>query len=371
MGTNYITRIEDVCRLSEFEKSQLRDVSRQFLFLANEYYLSLINWDDPHDPIRRIIIPDLSELDPRGRLDASNEAAYTIQPGLQHKYRSTVIMLVSNACGGICRYCFRKRIFIRRHMDLLNDLPAALRYIREHTEITNVLVTGGDPLRLPTPQLEEIVARLREIPHVSVIRIGTKIPAYDVFRILEDPSLIRMIERYSEESRKIYIMSHFSHPRELTDLAVKATNLLQRAGAILSNQTPLLRGVNDHPDVLAELLRRLSFIGIVPYYIFQCRPAVGNRSFAVPIEEAYEIIERAKSGVSGLAKRVKYVMSHETGKVEVVAKTDQFVVFKYHRSAADQFNDRVLVLGSNPGAYWLDDYEEVGLAGEPMASLTC
>ena len=154
-------------------------------------------------------------------------------------------------------------------------------------------------------------------------------------------------------------MTHFVHPRELTDVAIKCVNLLQRAGALLANQTPLISGVNSNPEVLAELLGKLSFIGAVPYYIFQCRPAIGNKAYRVPIEKGYEIVEQAKSLVSGLAKRARYTMSHTTGKIEILGKTKEFVYFKYHRAANDQDSGRFLVFKSNPNAYWFDDYDEV------------
>jgi L-lysine 2,3-aminomutase len=142
-------------------------------------------------------------------------------------------------------------------------------------------------------------------------------------------------------------------------VAVKSVNMLQKAGALLANQTPLIRGVNSNPKVLADLLGKLSFIGAVPYYIFQCRPAIGNKAYTIPIEEGYEIVEQAKSLVSGLAKRARYTMSHTTGKIEILGKTKEFVYFKYHRAADDKDSGRFLVFKSNPNAYWFDDYDEV------------
>ncbi|MHC4467307.1 MAG: hypothetical protein ACYSYW_12230 [Planctomycetota bacterium] len=170
-----------------------------------------------------------------------------------------------------------------------------------------------------------------------------------------------MIENFNGDSQKrLYIVTHFIHPRELTKPAVRAIRLLQRAGAITANQNPLLRKVNDKPEVLAELMAKLSFIGNVPYYIFQCRPALGNKMFTVPIEEGYEIVEKAKAMVSGLAKRCRFVMSHSTGKIEIIGKTEESVYFKYHRTAADEDSGRFMVFKSNPEACWFDDYEEVG-----------
>ncbi len=355
---SYRTQIDQIEHLSNQEKHALEDVAKRFAFRSNDYYLSLVNWDDPDDPIRRIIVPSVQELDEWGRLDPSDEHTYTVMPGLEHKYNYTVLLLVSNVCEGICRYCFRKRVFMRPRTECVHDIPAAMDYIRSHPEVTNVLLTGGDPLTLATEKLADIVRRLREIEHVQIIRIGSRMPAFNPYRIIDDPDLLQMIRQYSTAPKKIYIMTHFVHPRELTDAAVQAIALLQRAGAITANQAPLIRGVNDDPEVLAELLRKLSFIGNAPYYIFQCRPAVGNRAYTVPIEEAYEIVEGAKARVSGLAKRVRYTMSHATGKIEIIGKYDGRVYFKYHRAADDNDNGRFFVFESNPDAYWLDDYEE-------------
>ncbi len=359
MGMKYLTQIEKLEFLSEAEKDRLIPVTEKFDFRSNEYYLSLIDWDDPDDPIRRIIVPDLCELDEWGRLDPSNEQTYRVMPGLEHKYNSTALMLVSDVCEGICRYCFRKRLFIDNRDEYLRDPQAAFEYIRQHPEITNVLLTGGDPLILSPVKLEDIIRELMAIEHIRIIRLGTKVPAFNPYRIINEPALPEMIGKYSTDRKKIYIMTHFVHPRELTNAAVRAVNILQRAGAIVANQMPLIKGVNSDPEVLAELLANLSFIGAVPYYIFQCRPALGNRAFTIPIEQGYEIIEQAKSLVSGLAKRVRYVMSHSTGKIEIVGKTEDLVYLKYHRAANDLESGRFLVLASNPNAYWLDDYAEM------------
>jgi len=355
----YLTHIDQLEYLSEAEKAELKTVTDNFDFRCNDYYLSLIDWDDPDDPIRRIIIPDIHELDEWGRLDPSEEKTYCVIPGLEHKYKSTVLLLISNICEGICRYCFRKRLFINPQNEYLQDMQAALEYIKQHSEITNVLLTGGDPLALSPSKLENIVQELTAIEHVRIIRIGTKVPAFNPYRIVKEPAILEIIEKYSSEWKKIYVMTHFIHPRELTDLAVKAVNMLQRTGAIIANQMPLIKGVNSDPEVLAELLAKLSFVGAVPYYIFQCRPALGNKAYTVPIEQGYEIIEQAKSLVSGLAKRIRFVMSHATGKIEIVGKSEDFVYFKYHRAANNLESGRFLVLLSNPHAYWLDDYAEM------------
>ena len=170
-----------------------------------------------------------------------------------------------------------------------------------------------------------------------------------------------MIRKYSTDEKKIYIMAHFNHPTELTKVAVQGLNMLMQSGAIVLNQTPLVRGVNDNPEVLAELFNRLSFIGVPPYYVFLCRPTLGNEPFALPIEKGYEIFEQARNKCSGLAKRARLVMSHETGKIEFVGMSEEQVFFKYNRSADAENDGKFLIFDSNPGAYWFDDYEEAQL----------
>lgn len=354
----YITSVDRIERLSEVERNILREVTDRFAFRSNEYYLSLIDWDDPEDPIRKIIIPDTRELENWGELDASHEKNYTVAPGIQHKYRQTALFLAVDVCGSFCRFCFRKRLFMNDVDEIAKDYSAGIRYIQNHPEITNVLITGGDPLILATPRLEGLISEIRKIDHVQIIRIGTKMLAFNPHRILHDPDLPGMIRRYSSPEKRIYIMAHFNHPREITPQAIEALDLLRDAGAIIVNQTPLLRGINSDPQVLAELFRKLSFIGVPPYYVFQCRPTLGNRLFEMPVEEAYEIFEKAKTGCSGLAKRARFVMSHASGKIEVVGKTEGSTFFKYHQAADPLDVGRFMAFRSNPDAYWFDDYTE-------------
>lgn len=355
----YYNNIEQLEMLSASERESLSKVTEKFPFRANEYYLSLIDPDDPSDPIRRIIVPTPEELDDWGHLDPSNEQAYTVLRGMEHKYDSTVLLLVSNVCEGICRYCFRKRVFIHPKREILDDIEGMSDYLSDHPEVTNVLITGGDPLILSTNKLERLINQLWQIEHIRFIRIGTRMISFNPYRILKDPSLCRMIEQYSQPDKKIYIMAHFTHHRELTDVALKAVHHLQRAGAILANQCPLIRGVNDDPDTLAELMVSTTAAGIVPYYLFQCRPALGNHNFTVPLEEGYRIAEGAKEQLSGLAKRFRYVMSHATGKIEIIALIGDRVYLKYHRAANDIDSGRILICQSNPCAYWLEDYKQI------------
>jgi lysine 2,3-aminomutase len=355
----YITDIRDIPQLSAEERHRLKDVTDRFPFRSNEYYLSLIDWDDPDDPIRKVAIPDPAELEEWGTLDASEESAYVVAPGVEHKYDQTALVLLTNRCAGYCRYCFRKRLFMQMNTEVVRDLTQGFDYIRNHPEITNVLVSGGDPLFLSTRRLEAVIREVREIDHVKIVRIGTRIPVTNPYRIIGDPALLEMIREFSTPTRRIYVVTHFVHPRELTDAAIEGLDLLCRAGAVLANQTPLLRGINDDPVILGDLLRRLSFAGVAPYYIFQCRPTLGNRHFAVPVEEAYRIFEQAKSHCSGLAKRPVFAMSHRTGKIRVVGLDDECIYFKYHQAARRENIGKFMVFANNPAAVWFDEYTEL------------
>jgi lysine 2,3-aminomutase len=355
---SYLVQIDQVKELAPDAQEELNKVAARFAFRSNSYYQSLIDWNDENDPIRRIIIPDQAELIDWGMLDASHESSFTVAPGVEHKYSATALLLVTNVCGGYCRFCFRKRLFMPENDETVNDISEGVQYIATHSEITNVLLTGGDPLILSTRRLSDIFTRLSAIPHVGIIRIGSKMPAFNPARIINDESLLDAIREFSQRTC-IYIMCHFNHPRELTPEAIMSLKLLQSAGAITANQTPLIRGINDDAKVLADLFNLLARSGTSPYYVFQCRPTLGNADYAVPVEHAYGIFAAAQADCSGLAKRARFVMSHETGKVEVIGLTPEHIYMRYHEAADRRNVNRLLALQSNRKAYWLDDYDEI------------
>ena len=355
----YITSIQKIAELSAEEKVAGAQVSEKFVFRTNDYYQSLINWDDPDDPIRRLVIPDAKELNEWGRLDASHEELYTKVPGLEHKYTDTALLLCNDVCGAYCRFCFRKRLFMDENDEVVRDVSAGIEYIRSHPEISNVLLTGGDPLIMSTSKLEPIISRLREIPHVKIIRLGSKMPAFNPYRILEDPKLHAMFERYSTtEAGRIYVMCHFNHPAELTPVAKQGLQCLQDHSVVTINQTPMIHGINDDSRVLSELLNELSYLGVPPYYVFQCRPTEGNESYSVPLERAFLIFQEALERSSGLARRARFSMSHVTGKIEVLGLTEDQVLLKYHRAADASRTGKILIFRRNPEAHWFDDYIE-------------
>jgi len=351
----YVRHLDQVEGIPESERALLEAVSQRYVFRANDYYLGLIDWRDPKDPIKQLIIPRAEELIDWGKLDASNEAQVTVARGVQHKYPHTALLLCNEVCGSYCRYCFRKRLFMDENDEVNLDVSEGLRYIAEHPAITNVLLTGGDPLLMSTRRLTEILGALRAIPHVRIIRIGSKMPAFDPWRLLRDEELQAAFRKYSEPTRRIYLMAHFDHPRELTDAAIEGIDCFIRNGVICVNQCPLIKGINDDPAVLAELYQKLSWIGCPPYYLFQGRPTAGNEPFALPIVRGWQLFREALRHGSGLARRPRFVMSHETGKVEILAVDEDHIYLRYHRAKDEDDRGRFMIYERDDEAGWLDD----------------
>lgn len=366
MATHYLTKLTQIRELSDVELRQLGKVAKKFAFRSNSYYQALIDWSDPDDPIRRLVVPHADELLDWGDFDASGEADYSIRPGLEHKYPDTVLLLVNNVCGAFCRFCFRKRLFLKGNQETVRDVRQDLAYIRRHPEISNVLLTGGDPLLMSASRLEPILEKLTHIGHVRIIRIGSKMTAFNPERISSDPELLALFRRTVQSGTQLYLMNHFNHPRELTPQAIHALRLLAGAGVMLTNQTPMIKGVNDQPAVLSELFNRLSFLGVPPYYVFQCRPTRGNNIYTLPLEQAYRNFIEAWRHSSGLARRARFVMSHHSGKIEVTGLTRGHILFRYHRAPNPANDGKIIICRRNPRGIWFDDYVKVDSLSDTM-----
>ncbi|MCP3776279.1 KamA family radical SAM protein [Paenibacillus sp. MZ04-78.2] len=350
----YITDMDKIPQIPLQEREKLKPVTEKFVFRVNDYYLSLINWDDPDDPIKKLVIPNEGELLEYGRWDASDEDTNYVVPGCQHKYQTTALLLVSEVCGAYCRYCFRKRLFRNDVKEAMSDVNDGIAYIARHPEINNVLLTGGDSLILSTARLGNILSKLRAIEHVKIIRLGSKLPVFNPMRIYEDEALLELIRTFSSADKRIYVMAHINHPREITKEAKRGFEALHRAGAIVVNQTPVLKGINDDPAVLGELLDKLSWAGVTPYYFFVNRPVAGNSEFVLPLKKVYAIVEQAKALTSGLGKRVRLSMSHTSGKIEILAIENGKAYLKYHQSRDGEYG-KFMVLDCPEEAAWFDD----------------
>jgi lysine 2,3-aminomutase len=360
-----ICTIEDLSRnliLAPKEQKQVQRVIDRHPMRIPHYYFSLVDGTNPDDPIRRLVVPSDDELDLSGSYDTSGEIESTKMPGLQHKYPQTALILATNRCAAYCRYCFRKRLVGLPGAEIVKRLEMASAYVRKHSEITNVLISGGDPLILPTEMISRLLDQLTGIDHLDFIRIGTRIPVVLPQRITEDDDLVSLLQSVNRERKRIYIVTQFNHQSELTNIAVRSVRKILRAGIGVSNQTVLLKGVNESPGELAALMKRLVRTGIAPYYVFQCRPVKRvKKRFQLPLSKGYEVVEEAKKLLDGHSKRFRYVMSHRTGKIEIVGIRGDEMLFKYHQTRNPELLGQLFSRKFSPTAGWLDDLEETGV----------
>jgi lysine 2,3-aminomutase len=351
-----VEQLENYVDLSPDEKEKLEQVVQAHPMRISPYYISLINWKDPHDPIRKMVVPSLEELNLEGVYDTSGEAENTKMPGLQHKYAETALILATNRCATYCRHCFRKRLVGLPTEEIVKRFEDAAEYVEKHREINNVLISGGDPLVLSNEVIERFLEILTKIDHLGFIRFGSRTPVTLPSR-LSDPELLALFKKHSQMDKRLYVVTQFNHPREITPQSVSAVSNLINAGVLLSNQTVLLRGVNDDPETLATLMERLVSIGVTPYYVFQCRPVKRVKShFQVPICEGVRIVEKAKANCNGHSKRFKYAMSHKTGKIEILGIINGEIYFKYHEAKNRENLGVMFKRRVDEKAGWLDDF---------------
>ena len=272
--------------------------AEKFPFSITPYYLSLIERPDYTDPIFKMAVRDILELsDPPCLTDDPLEEQEDMPvPGLVHRYPDRALVIITTTCSCYCRHCTRKRT-AGRHESSISPirLQQIVEYLTGHPEIHDVILSGGDPFTMTTEKLERVLAAIRPIPSIDIIRIGTRTPVVLPMRINQE--LVTMLKRY----HPLYVNTHFNHPRELTPEAAQACSMLADAGIPLGNQTVLLRGVNDDPKILAELFGGLVRIRVKPYYLFQCDLVRGVEHFRTPLSRGIEIMEYLRGRISGLA----------------------------------------------------------------------
>jgi len=322
---------------------------------VTRYYMSLIDKNDPQDPIKKMIIPSIYELDQDGSYDTSGEASNTVLPGLQHKYKNTALLQTTNQCAAYCRYCFRKRSVGYPDPAIEPIIKKAAAYIKDHNEINNVLVSGGDPLTLPTKDIQFILKQLYSIPHLNYIRFGSKVPVVFPQRLNEDKELLELLATYAKKDKQIYIVTHFNHPREITTQSMAAIKKLKQAGVVIDNQMVLIKNINDQSSIIADLMKKLVQHGINPYYVFQCRPVKRvKKNFQLSILKGIQIVEGAKKLLDGHGKRFKYVMSHVSGKIEIIGIMDERIILKYHQAKDFNQTGKLFSIPADPKITWFD-----------------
>ncbi len=287
-----------VLPLTHDEEREIRATLQTFDMAITPYYLSLIEPGNREDPVLRQAVPTILETQVHmgDLLDPLDEDVDSPVPGMTHRYPDRVLMLVTQRCSMYCRHCTRRRKVgdVDHHLDR-NMLNAQLEYIRSHPAVRDVLVSGGDPLTLPDEELEYILQAVSAIPHVEMIRLGSRMPVVLPQRITDD--LCTMLRRY----HPIYLNTHFNHPNEITPESSAACEKLADAGVVLGNQTVLLRGVNDCSHVIKKLMHGLLKIRVRPYYLYQCDLSRGISHFRTSISRGIEIIESLRGHTSGMA----------------------------------------------------------------------
>lgn len=341
--------------LSPEEEALYAKLIERYPMMITPYYLSLVDLADPDDPIRKMCIPSFDEFNPDGSLDTSGEASNTVLQGLQHKYKPTVLMLSTNRCAMYCRHCFRKRLVGLSNEELNKRVNKAVEYLKAHEEVSNILISGGDAFMNSNRIIARYLHDLTEIDHLDFIRFGSRIPVTLPERIYDDKEFLDLFEQYADQ-KAIYLVTQFNHPRELTDAAVKAVRALIDRGVAVKNQTVLLRGVNDDPKTLSELLKGLTRCGIAPYYVFQCRPVSGVKDrFQIPLMTSCNIVDAAKADQNGLGKCLRFAMSHPLGKIEILGRLPNGeTVFKFHQNKNPEDSARIFTRRLSPTDTWLD-----------------
>ncbi|MEM9176741.1 MAG: KamA family radical SAM protein [Myxococcota bacterium] len=292
------------------EEAAIVDLASRFRFVITPYFASLMDPTDPDCPVRKQVVPRPAELgDAAGLEDPLDEVAHSPVKNVVRVYPDRIAFCVNNECGLYCRYCLRKRMVGDSEWTMQKkELEIALDWIARTPEIRDVLLTGGDPLVFSDARLEWLLTRLRAIPHVELIRLGTRLPVTLPFRVTDE--LCAMLERF----HPLWVNTHFNHPKELTADAAAACDRLLRAGIPVGNQSVLLKGVNDDLETMKSLCETLVRMRVRPYYVYQAQLLEGTEHFRVPIEDGIEIFKQMRGRTSGFAIP-QYVLDTPHGKV--------------------------------------------------------
>ena len=305
------------------------------------YFFNLIDRHDLDCPIRRQVIPRIEEMTvmPHESPDPLGEDDHLVAPGLVHRYPDRVLFLVTDRCAAYCRYCTRSRMVSNSQgYDFMPDHSLALEYIRNQTQVRDVLLSGGDPLLFSDEKIESLIRALRDIEHVEIIRIGTRIPIFLPQRITR--SLVEMLQKY----QPIYVIIHANHPRELTAEVKEACERLADGGIPMANQSVMMAGVNDDANIMKELIQRLLMIRVRPYFVYQMDLIDGSDHLRVPVEKGLEIMRNLRGHTSGLAIP-QYVIDTPGGKIPVnpdyvISRTADQIVLQNYEGRAFVYADK-------------------------------
>jgi lysine 2,3-aminomutase len=324
-----LNSVEDFEKIVTLTDSERKALSQPGLFRVDitPYFASLIDPQNPEDPVRKQIIPTAGEINPfTGEMDDSlAEDAHSPVPGLVHRYPDRVLMLVTTQCASYCRYCTRSRIVGDPSQTFSSrDFEAQLDYLRRTPQVRDVLLSGGDPLTLAPKVLERLLKALREIPHIEVIRIGSRVPVFMPQRVTDE--LCELLQEY----HPLWLNIHVNHPNEITAELAEACDKLSRAGIPLGNQAVLLAGVNDDPHIQRRLVHDLVKMRVRPYYLYQCDLVHGAGHFRTPIGKGIEIIESLRGHTSGFAVPT-YVVDAPGGGGKIPLNPNYLISYSDHK----------------------------------------
>ncbi len=292
-----VEQLRQVIRVTRSEENAATRKSGRFIMGIPPYWAALMDADDPTCPIRRQAVPveDEYQLSPNDMIDPLGEDSHMPVPGLVHRYPDRVLLLVVEVCSMYCRFCTRSRVVgTSAGFSKPMNIDHAIDYIKAHRKIRDVLISGGDPLTLSDDRLDDVLGKLRAIPHVEFIRIGTRNPVTLPYRVTE--ALCDVLKKH-----KPWISLHFNHPKEVTPAVRKACGMLADSGLPLGSQTVLLKGINDRPAIMKKLFHELLKTRVRPYYIYQCDPVKGTAHFRTSVGAGVAIIEKLRGHTTGYA----------------------------------------------------------------------
>ncbi len=356
-----VEELASIMALSEKEATQLEEVTASFPMNIPRYYLDLIDQNDPNDPIRKMAIPTIEEMIVEGSMGATTGDPYGDDKhdrgnGVLHKYPYTALIVATEYCSMYCRHCFRKRMVGLDTDKVAENFKQACAYVAAHPEITNVVISGGDPGLLPTSVLREMFDELRKIPHLNFVRLGTRAPVVFPQRMMED-GIIELFREFNQE-KTLFLPTHFNHANELTPEAIEAISRIRSTGTAVNNQAVLLKGVNDSVGAIVDLMNGLTRAGINPYYLYQCMPVSRVRHhFQIPLKDGVDMVATARQKLDGYAKRFKFIMGHDIGKIEICGRKDDILVMQqiHARPEHPEEASRILMKRLTDSAGWLDD----------------
>jgi len=316
-------QFEKLLRLTTSERRGLAMTQEKFAVAVTPHFAELMDPDDPNCPIRRQVVPREEELlvGPGDMTDPCGEDHDSPVPGLVHRYPDRVLLLALDTCAAYCRYCTRSRLVSQGELDPLpRRIDAVIAYLEQHTEVRDVLLSGGDPLLMSEDRLDEILGRIRAIPHIEFVRIGSRVPSFLPQRITQE--LVRVLRHH-----RVWLSLHFCHAREVTGEVANACDMLADGGIPLGSQTVLLKGINDDVQTLKDLFHALLRIRVRPYYLYQCDPVVGTGHLRTSVHKGIELISGLRGHTTGYAVPT-YVIDAPGGGGKIPIQADTILAYE-------------------------------------------